>query len=68
MATFTKAEIAEAKKRLLQNVLRVREGNTWVEYGSAKELRQAIIDAEADVEGSNKPRGTRMVTVGSRYN
>lgn len=68
MATFTKAEIAEAKKRLLQNVLRVREGNTWVEYGSANELRQAIKDAEADVAGSNKPRGTRMVTVGSGYN
>lgn len=67
MATFTKAEIAEAKKRLLANVLRVREGNTWVEYGSASELRQAIRDAEADVEGGSKPRGTRLITVRSGY-
>ncbi|AWY02801.1 hypothetical protein [Alteromonas phage JH01] len=68
MATFTKAEIAEAKKRLLSNVLRVREGNTWVEYGSAEALRQAIKDAESDVAGTSKPRGTRLVSVSSGYN
>lgn len=64
---FTIDEIAEAKRRLLANVLRVREGNTWVEYGSASELRQAIKDAEAEMIGSTKPRGTRFIEVNSGY-
>jgi hypothetical protein len=66
-ATFTPNEIVQAKKRLLMNVLRVREGDTWVEYGSPEALRQAIRDAEADVIGGNKPRGTRLVNISSGY-
>lgn len=67
MSTFTANEIVQAKKRLLENVLRVREGNTWVEYGSAAELRQSIKDAERDAEGSNKPSGTRLASIHSGY-
>ena len=67
MSTFTIAEITAAKKRLLSNVLRVREGNTWVEYGSATELRAAIAIAERDLAGNTKPTGTRLATISSGY-
>lgn len=65
---FTPDEIQEAKRRLLQNVLRVREGDTWVEYGSPGALRQAIRDAEAEVANSNVPRGTRYARVSNGFN
>lgn len=64
---FSADEIEDAKRRLLQNVLRVREGNTWVEYGSGAELRAAIRLAESDVANSGKPRGTRLVQVSSGF-
>lgn len=67
MSTFTQHEIEEAEKRLLQNVLRVREGNTWVEYGSSSDLRQAIRDAKASMAGSGKPTGSRRVSINSGY-
>tara|TARA_B110000240_G_C13397703_1_gene409622 strand:- start:424 stop:627 length:204 start_codon:yes stop_codon:yes gene_type:complete len=67
MSTFTGSEIAAAKQRLLSNVLRVREGNTWVEYGTSKELRAAIAIAEHDLAGNKKPFGTRLATISSGY-
>lgn len=65
---FTPDEITQAKRFLLQNVLRVREGNTWVEYGSASELRRSIADAERELQADNKPRGTRFAHVTSGFN
>ncbi len=64
---FTKDEIDDAKRFLLQNVLRVREGNTWVEYGSAAALRRSIADAEREMIDSGKPQGTRFAHVSSGY-
>lgn len=64
---FSADEIEDAKRFLLQNVLRVREGNTWVEYGSAAELRRSIADAERDMVNSTKPKGTRYAQVSSGY-
>jgi hypothetical protein len=47
-------------------VLRVREGDTWVEYQSMSDMRQAIlsIESELGVNHSNKPRGARRVRFG----
>lgn len=64
---FTEAQIAQAEQRLLKNVLRVREGNTWVEYGSARELREAINYAKAQLSQSNTPRGSRFAQIKSGY-
>lgn len=65
---FTADEITQAKRFLLQNVLRVREGNTWVEYGSAAALRKSIADAEREMANSTRPRGTRLTHVSSGFN
>jgi len=65
---FTPEEITAAKRFLLQNVLRVREGNTWVEYGSASELRRSIADAEREMATNGKPQGTRFAHISSGFN
>lgn len=53
MAFATQAQINEAKVRLLQNVLRVREGDTWIEYGSPEALQRAINIAQAELDSQN---------------
>lgn len=66
---FTKAEIEDAEKRLLENVLRVREGDMWVEYGSPDSLRKAIEYAKAQyaVQQGETRNKTQFVSVSSGY-
>lgn len=64
---FTESQIEAAEQRLLQNVLRVREGDSWVEYGSARELRNAINYAKAQLANKNVPRGSRYASIGNGY-
>lgn len=67
MSTFTLEQLANLKKAYARGVLRVREGDTWVEYQSMTQMRQAIADMEAElnIEHANKPRGVRRVRFGT---
>lgn len=66
MSTYTADQLADLKKAYARGVLRVREGDTWVEYQSMSDMRQAIlsIESELGVNHSNKPRGARRVRFG----
>lgn len=64
---FTKVEVDEAERRLLQNVLEVREGDQWVTYGSAKDLRIAIDRAKNELANKNRPMGYRRVSFSTGY-
>jgi ERCC4-type nuclease len=66
MTTFTHEQLASLKKAYARGVLRVREGDTWVEYQSMKQMREAIalMEAELGIEHANKPRGARRVRFG----
>nr|WP_067285748.1 hypothetical protein [Marinobacterium profundum] len=63
MSTFTLDQLASLKKAYARGVLRVREGDTWVEYQSMVQMRRAIADMEAElqIESPHKPRGSRRV-------
>jgi len=62
----TQAELDALKKSYHRGVLKVREGDTWVEYQSMKDMRIAIADAEAELS-SSKPKGARLVRVHKGY-
>ena len=61
---FTQEQLVEAEQRLLENVTRVREGDTWVEYGSPDALRRAITYAKRSM--NTKPK-TQRIQLGSGY-
>ena len=65
--SYTVDQLAALKKSYARGVLKVREGDTWVEYQSMSAMRQAITDIEAElnIEHSSKPRGSRRVLIGS---
>jgi hypothetical protein len=66
LTAFTTDQLASLKKACARGVLRVREGDTWVEYQSLKQMREtiAMIEAELGIEHANKPRGVRRVRFG----
>lgn len=63
MTTFTHEQLANLKKAYARGVLSVREGDTWVQYQSMKQMREAIelMEAELGIEHVHKPRGARRV-------
>ncbi|SEG12512.1 phage head-tail joining protein [Marinobacterium lutimaris] len=67
MTTFTTDQLANLKKAYARGVLRVREGDTWIEYQSMKQMREAIelMETELGIEHANKPRGVRRVRFGT---
>lgn len=60
------ADLDELKKAYYRGILKVREGDTWVEYQSMKDMRIAISDAELELADS-KPSGVRIVRVNNGY-
>ena len=60
---YSHEDLANLKKAYARGVLRVREGDTWVEYHSMREMRLAIQDIENElgVNNSQKPRGSKRV-------
>lgn len=66
MSTFTTDQLANLKKAYARGILRVREGDTWVEYQSMKDMRIAIANMESElgIEHAGKPRGSRRVVFG----
>jgi len=63
---MTTSDLENLKKAYYRGVLKVREGDTWIEYQSMKDMRIAISDAEAEISNS-KPSGSRIVTVSNGY-
>lgn len=66
--TISTTDLANLEKAYARGVLRVREGETWVEYQSADDLWNAIqrLRSELGVEGK-RPSGTRRVSVNKGY-
>lgn len=60
------SDLEELKKAYYRGVLKVREGDTWVEYQSMKEMRVAISDAERELSG-NKASSVRIARTSNGY-
>jgi hypothetical protein len=63
---MTATDLDKLKKAYYRGVLKVREGDTWVEYQSMKDMRIAINDAEAEL-ANLKPTGARLVRTNKGY-
>lgn len=63
---MTQFDLDELKKAYFRGILKVREGDTWLEYQSMKDMRIAISDAEREMSGF-KPSGTRIVRTSNGY-
>lgn len=62
MSTFTLDQLANLKKAYARGVLRVRDGDQWIEYQTSDQMLKAIdrMEAELGVNGkSQAPRGMR---------
>lgn len=65
---MTQEMLDRLKKAYYSGVLKVREGDTWVEYQSLKQMRIAMQDAENELVGAgNTPKGTRLARTGKGY-
>ena len=65
--SYTQDQLAELKRAYSRGVLKVREGDDWVEYQSMREMRQAIIDIESELRTTGRPSGSRLVTISKGY-
>lgn len=63
---ITQAQLDVLKKNYASGVLKFREGETWIEYQTMKEMRLAIIEAEKELNSST-PKGTRLVSTSKGY-
>ncbi len=60
-------DLERLKRAYYSGVLKVREGDTWVEYQSGNQMWRAIQRAEAELVGAKSPTGSRLVTVSKGY-
>jgi len=63
---YTQSQLNELKEAYSRGVLKIREGDTWVEYQSMKEMRNAIAEIEKELSGS-RPMGSRLVSTSKGY-
>ena len=63
---MTQTQLDKLKNAYARGVLKVREGDTWIEYQSMKEMRIAIQDIQTEIAGT-KPKGARLVTTSKGY-
>ena len=63
---MTQTQLDKLKNAYARGVMKVREGDTWIEYQSMKEMRIAIRDIEVELAGT-KPSGARLVTTSKGY-
>lgn len=62
----TATELAKLEQAYARGVLKVREGDTWLEYQSMKEMATAIDRLRSEI-GGNRPSGSRRVSVSKGY-
>ncbi|AUR86163.1 head completion adaptor [Vibrio phage 1.083.O._10N.286.52.B9] len=70
MSAYTTDQLQVLKDAYASGVLKVRNGDDWVEYNSMRELRIAISDIEtaiANVNNGGRPSGTRLATISKGY-
>lgn len=66
MTTYNTEHLKNLKDAYASGVLKVRNGDDWIEYNSMRDLRVAIADIESEIANSNKggrPLGTHLVTI-----
>lgn len=63
---FTQTHLKDLKDAYARGVLKVREGETWVEFQSMKEMRIAISEIEKSLS-NNRPTGTRLVSTSKGF-
>ncbi len=63
---FTQTQLDELRDAYARGVLKVRDGDTWVEYQSMKEMRTAMLEMEKSLS-SNTPSGSRLVSTSKGY-
>lgn len=68
---YTQDDLNNLQKAYARGVLKVREGNDWVEYHSMAQMRQAIVDIKAELAaqstGNEIPSGARVTVVKRPY-
>ncbi len=64
---ITQSDLDNLKKAYYRGVLRVREGNSWVEYQSLADMRIALQDAEAELSTTKRVK-TQYVATSKGYN
>jgi hypothetical protein len=63
---FTELQLNDLKDAYARGVLKIREGDTWVEFQSMKEMSIAISEIEKSLSNT-RPSGSRLVTVSKGY-
>jgi len=63
---MTLDQLNKLKEAYSRGILKLREGDTWVEYNTMKEMRIAIQEAERELSAST-PKGTRLVSTSQGY-
>ncbi|ANP79302.1 hypothetical protein A134_23090 [Vibrio crassostreae 9CS106] len=61
--SYTKQQLDNLKASYARGVLKVREGDTWVEYASLSQMHLAILNIERELGTSKVPSGTRRLRV-----
>ncbi len=62
----TRVELNELKSAYARGVLKVREGDTWIEYQSMGAMRTAIRDIEKELN-SAVPKGVKLISTSQGY-
>tara|TARA_R110002096_G_C14587348_1_gene721734 strand:- start:1389 stop:1589 length:201 start_codon:yes stop_codon:yes gene_type:complete len=66
MAYVTSQDLAQLERAYARGVLRVREGDTWIEYNSMDQMARAIDRLRLEVTNT-KPTGSRLISVSKGY-
>ncbi len=62
----TQTQLNELQDAYSRGILKIREGDTWVEYQSMKEMRLAISEMKRELFNST-PTGTRIASTSQGY-
>ena len=62
----TQVQLNELEDAYSRGIMKIREGDTWVEYQSMKDMRIAINEMKRELFNST-PVGTRLASTGKGY-
>lgn len=63
---MTQSQLDRLIEAYSSGILKIREGDTWVEYQSMKEMRIAIEEAKRQLNNVT-PKGSRLLQVSKGY-
>lgn len=68
VGNYTAEQLTTLRNMYAKGVLRIREGETWIEFNSLSELRKAITDIENQINNpGGRPQGSYRITVNKGY-